>query len=344
MTVGAGACTEREIEGPVSLCSGDGRLNPEAIGWSRSPVHDCALPGTWGRRKRWDYWGVTGPGFFMSLTYANVDYVGLADVWFCDLDTKRIATRSSGSPLGRGMTLPDRVGGGPMSVEGRLDLSITEQESGTRLRASFEGFDANVLVHRPPGHESLSVVIPWSERRFQFTNKDVARLAEGSIRWKDETYLLTPDGAAWGCLDYGRGKWPYRTHWNWGAGAGIVDGPDGPVTVGVQLGGKWTDGTGMTENALCVDGRLSKLSEELVWTYDTSDWLRPWTIRTPVSDRVDLTFTPTYDKPSRLQLGVASSSVDQCFGTYAGSIVPDDGRRIAVDGVSGWAEEATWRW
>ena len=56
--------------------------------------------------------------------------------------------------------------------------------------------------------------------------------------------------------------------------------------MGVQLGGKWTDGTGMTENALCVGGRLSKLSEELVWTYDTGDWLRPWTIRTPGSDRV----------------------------------------------------------
>jgi hypothetical protein len=95
---------------------------------------------------------------------------------------------------------------------------------------------------------------------------------------------------------------------------------------------------------LCVDGRLSKLSEELVWTYDTSDWLRPWTIRSPASDRVDLTFTPTYDKTSRLQLGFASSSVDQCFGTYSGSIVPDDGRRIAIDGLSGWAEEATWRW
>ena len=344
MTVGAGACTERELEDPVPLCSADGTLNPEAVGWSRIPVHHCALPGSWGRRKRWDYWCVTGPGFALSLTYANVDYLGLADVWFCDLDTKSVAARSTIAPVGRGFVLHDRVGGGAMRTEGRLDLSITEEEGGTRLRAWFDGFDADVLVHRPAGHESLSVVIPWSNRRFQFTNKDVARPAEGSVRWNDETYLLTPDGSSWGCLDFGRGKWPYRTHWNWGAGAGIVDGLGGPITVGLQLGGKWTDGTGMTENALCVDGRLSKLSEELVWTYDTSDWLRPWTIRTPTSDRLDLTFTPAYDKPSRMQLGVASSSVDQCFGTYEGSIVPDDGRRISIDSVFGWAEEATWRW
>jgi hypothetical protein len=55
-------------------------------------------------------------------------------------------------------------------------------------------------------------------------------------------------------------------------------------------------------------------------------------------------FTPIYDKRSRLSLGFASSSVDQCFGTYAGTVVPDDGRRRSVDGVFGWAEEATWRW
>jgi hypothetical protein len=53
---------------------------------------------------------------------------------------------------------------------------------------------------------------------------------------------------------------------------------------------------------------------------------------------------PIYDKRGRLNLGVASSTVDQCFGTYSGSIVPDDGRPLRIDGVFGWAEEATWRW
>src|SRR5690606_27507059 len=109
-------------------------------------------------------------------------------------------------------------------------------------------------------------------------------------------------------------------------------------------GGKWTDGTGMTENALCVDGRLTKVSEDLVWTYDTSDWLRPWRVRTPRSDQVDLTFTPIHDKRSRLSLGVLSQAVDQCFGTWSGTIVPDGGEPLAVDGLFGWAEEATWRW
>lgn len=339
---------ERELTEPVALCLPDGRLNPDAVGWSRTPLHDCRLPGRWGRRKRWDFWGVTGPGCALNIVCADVDYLGIADVWFHDFDTGASMARSVPVPLARGVALPDVVGGAPIRFAARgLELSMVEEEGGTRLRVAVDGaepFEADVLVRRPEGHESLGVVIPWGERRYQYTNKDVARPAEGVVTWGDRRYELAADGRSWGCLDFGRGRWPYRTRWNWGAGAGVVEGPDGPVTVGVQVGGKWTDGTGMTENALCVDGRLTKVSEDLVWTYDTTDWLRPWRVRTPRSDQVDLTFTPIHDKRSRLSLGVLSQSVDQCFGTWSGTIVPDGGEPLAVDGLFGWAEEATWRW
>ena len=43
--------------------------------------------------------------------------------------------------------------------------------------------------------------------------------------------------------------------------------PDGR-TVGSNLGAGWTDGTGMNENGLCVDGRLTKISEDVKFDYD----------------------------------------------------------------------------
>lgn len=114
--------------------------------------------------------------------------------------------------------------------------------------------------------------------------------------------------------------------------------------MGLQLGGKWTDGTGMTENALCVDGRLTKIGEELTWEYDSGNWLAPWRIFTPNSDKIDLTLRPDHDKASRLELGVLSSTVHQCFGQYSGAIVSGEGERIEIDSLFGWAEEARWRW
>jgi hypothetical protein len=345
VSVDPGACTEPELTGPVSLCRPDGTLDPAAIGWARRPLIDCTLHGSWGRRKRWDFWAVTGPGFAMNLTYADVDYLGLAGVWFRDFETGDEATVDLPVPLARGMRLHPRAGEGAVELSSkRLRLRFADDERGTTLAVSFPTprgrFDAEVLVTRPADHESLTVVIPWSDRRFQCTTKDVSRPAEGWITWGTRHWELAADGSSWGCLDFGRGKWPYRTTWNWGAGAGMVEGR----RIGLQVGGKWTDGTGMTESALVVDGRLSKLSEELIWEYDTDDWLAPWRIRTPRSDRLDLVFTPVHDKVSRLQLGVAESAVDQCFGTYAGRIVPDDGAAIEVRDVFGWAEEATWRW
>lgn len=339
-----GACTERELFDDVDLCTPRGRLAPAAVGWARRPLHRCALPGTWGRNKRWDFWGVIGPGFALSLTYADVDYLGLADVWFHDFSTARTFARSRMVPLARAMSLPDRPFGAPIRFARRgLELSFVEIDGGTRLTATYQNgttrFEADVVVERPSGHDSLSVVIPWSERRFQCTTKDVARPATGDVRWNGSRWSLAA-GSSWGCLDFGRGKWPWRTKWNWGAAAANVAGH----RVGLQLGGKWTVGTGMTENALSVDGRLSKISEELEWTYDPRDWLRPWTIRAPRTKRVALRFTPTYDKVSRIEAGVVSAKVDQCFGTYEGTIVPDDGHEIRIAGMFGWAEEATWRW
>ena len=96
--------------------------------------------------------------------------------------------------------MPERVGASSMSFGGRgLRLAIAEEAEGTRLTASFAGFDCDVVLARPAGHESLSVVIPWSEQRFQCTTKDNTRPASGRVRWEGEEWSF--DGA-YGCLDF----------------------------------------------------------------------------------------------------------------------------------------------
>ena len=82
----------------------------------------------------------------------------------------------------------------------------------------------------------MGVVVPWSARRFQYTVKDVARPALGSL-WVDGVEHPVAAGDSWAVLDHGRGRWPYAVHWNWGAGSGLVDGR----VIGVQVGGRWTD-------------------------------------------------------------------------------------------------------
>ena len=72
---------EREVTSPTDLCLPGGRLlNPGARGWSRIPLLDCNISGTPGRKKRWDYWGVLSTTHALSVTYADVDYLGITEI------------------------------------------------------------------------------------------------------------------------------------------------------------------------------------------------------------------------------------------------------------------------
>jgi hypothetical protein len=338
---------EREITEPVRLCLPGGRLlNPEARGWSRVPLHDCNLAGRWGRTKRWDYWAVLTPTHVVSVTYADVDYLGIADVWWVDLRTGRTGGRNVSLPFAPGIRLPDVPGTAPLRAVARHQvLDLTDDERGTRLSAAWTERDGtrgslDVVVELPPGHESLNVVIPWSDRTFQYTSKHQARPAHGELVLGDERIEIGGATEAWGVLDVGRGRWPYETRWNWGGGAGTAT--TGEV-VGIQVGGKWTEGTGFTENGIIVDGRLSKLGAELAWYYDWDRPTEPWRVVDPTG-RMDLTLHPVHDKHSKVDAVLLRTEVHQVFGRWSGTVVTDDGVELTVDGILGFAEESRSRW
>ncbi|KDA06248.1 hypothetical protein DC31_10300 [Microbacterium sp. CH12i] len=334
---------EREITERVALTGADGALNPAALGWSRLPLHDTSgIPGRghWGRNKRWEYWGVMTPTHIVALTVSCIDYLSLHSVWVFDRATGEAIDETVLSPGGRSATLPKSLGEGPARARTRkVTLDIDEMEDGTRLRARTARVCFDITAARPAGHESLGVVVPWQRargiRRFQYTVKDVARPAHGTLTI-DGNGFEVPAGS-WAVLDHGRGRWPYQVWWNWAVGSGIVD----RRVIGLQLGSKWTDGSGATENAVVVDGRLSKISEELVWDYDSSNWMTPWHVH---GESAALTFTPFYNKHSQTNVLVISTRTDQLFGTWSGWVLDDAGVRVSVDGIEGWAEDVLNRW
>jgi hypothetical protein len=350
---------ERELTSPVDLATPNGRrLAADATGWSRRPLHRANLRGSWGRTKRWDYWAVLAGDLLVSMTYADIDYLGIVDVWWCDLASGRTGGRNVVAPLGRGVSLPEVPGTEPLRFSSkRLTVGFVDEPDGTtNLRANWTERDGRpgrvgVAVAQPLEHDSLNVVIPWSERRFQFTSKHQARPATGWLEVGDQRWTIGAAGQsggddAWGVLDVGRGRWPYATRWNWGGGAGLgrfADGGPGAPVVGVQVGGMWTAGTGATENGVIVDGVLHKLGAELDWSYSWDNPLGPWHVMDP-GGQLDLVLQPRHDKHSRTSLGVLATETHQVFGTWSGQVVTDDGRVVVIDGVQGFAEESRSRW
>jgi uncharacterized protein YaiE (UPF0345 family) len=345
MTTERGAI-EREITAPVDLCDGRGRLHPDARGWSRTPTLRANLRGRHGRKKRWDYWNVNTDDVVVSFVYADIDYAGLANVWVMEHGSGFQATAGVLKPLSSGFALPEHVCTGIVEYRDQsFRLRIEETPGATLFVAtgtSPQGpIEVDIEVAKPAGHESLNVVIPWSDRTFQFTSKQNTRPAVGLVRVGDRSWTIDSSHDAWGVQDLGRGVWPYSNRWNWAAASGHGD--DGRV-IGLQFGGKWTVGTGATENALCIDGHLTKISEELQWDYDWSNPMAPWRVRTPGSDQIDVTLTPTFDRYDVTDLKVLRMEVHQCFGTWSGRIVGDDGVPVQIDGIRGFAEEARNKW
>ena len=335
---------EPELVAPVDLCTpGGDALNPAAKGWSRQPLHRANLVGHAGRNKRWDYWAILAGDLVISAVYSNVDYVGLADVWWADLATGETGGAGTLSAGGEGFVLPERPGTAPLRAAGKgFELTITDDGSGTHLAAAWSERDGrpgrlDASVARPAAHESLNVVIPWSDVLFNFTSKHQARPATGRLHVGDRDYRFDHD--AWGVLDVGRGRWPAEIIWNWGGGAGFA----GEHVVGLQVGGKWTQGTGFTENGLIVDGRLSKLGRELVWDYEWDAPMRPWRVTDP-GGQLDATLTPRFDKHSCVAGRKRGSETHQVFGTWDGWLVDDAGQRIEFESIQGFAEEARQDW
>lgn len=330
----------------LALTRPDGRLNPEAVGWSRRPLCDTRLgarpgvrsrAGRWGRTKRWEYWGVVTPEHVVAITLSSLEYAAVHQVWVLDRRTEAEVDQTALVPLGGGVELPATLGEGPAHARARgLDIAVDETADGTRVRARTDRVHVDLVAQRPPDHECLAVVVPWSPTRFQYTVKDVARPVSGRLSVDGRTHKVSA-ADSWAVLDHGRGRWPYRVTWNWGAGSGRVDGR----VVGLQVGGRWTVGTGSTENALLVGDRLHKISEELTWRYDVDNPRALWHVS---GERVQATLRPWHVRTASTQAVLLASRTVQAFGDWSGWALDDTGRRVSLDGLVGWAEEARQRW
>jgi hypothetical protein len=353
----------RELTETVELCKENGRLNPLAIGWSRVPVQICNLKKNFLRKKYWAYWCITGPDALFSVTISSVDYADLVFAYFLDFSTGEFVEKTITIPFhstfGKGIKFPES----PMETvefeneEVSIQFKRFESGSDVMLRTHWKDFQgrelqSEILVTIPANYECLNVVVPWDHKRYQFTSKQNCLPAKGYFELipgvgiaspsENEKSGSTPEylkktfepETSFACLDYGRGVWPYRASWNWGSFSGRV----GTTMIGLNIGGKWTDHTGISENSVYWNGKLYKIPTPIEWTYNRKNFKAPWTMKSAGSDWINLEFQPFFERKAISNMILIYSEVHQCFGRYSGKIKLGS-EEIRVENIIGWAEE-----
>lgn len=334
---------EREITQPVDLCDDKGALNPDAVGWSRIPLHRCNLRGHWGRKKKWNFWSFISGDFNFNIIIADADYVGVAGGNMLDLKTKHRITEEMIRIPSNVLNMPDEVEKDISFNSPNLSFSMIHENGGIKTVfncASMEGeqVNADFFIHKPASHENVNVVVPWTAQRFQFTAKQYALPTEGTVKVGKREYLMDPD-KCFGALDFGRGMWPYRAHWNWAAGTG----KQGSDILGINFGAKWTTGTGSNQNSVCLNSKLYKFHEDVEFRFDPKAPMKPWRVRTVHSNDVDISLTPAFNENRSLNLGLLKAKGNMSLGKWSGKLKLD-GRTFEIKDLMGWAEENIWRW
>ncbi len=343
---------QTELTQAGNLLDPNGRLTQ--AGWSRQPLLVCNLEHARFyslrllqrfRMKRWDYYAIFTPGRFFSATIADLGYAGNIFVYTLDYATGSLHEEGLVIPLGRGIVLPrNSTAGDAHFADGRLSLDFRVTPTGRSLSVKWPGFDggrgiqADIQLHCPAEHESMTIVIPIGARRFYYNHKINCMPAEGKLRYGDISEELNP-AECLGSLDWGRGVWEYRSFWNWASASGFL--PDGR-RVGINLGCGFGDTSAATEDALILEGRLHKLGA-VKYDYTSGDYMRPWRF-TDREGRLELEFTPFKERLARTNLGVITSEVHQMFGRYRGQAVSDEGEKIHIEDLLGFAEEHQARW
>ncbi len=343
---------QHEITVPSQLLDEHGRLIQQ--GWARQPLLDCNLenvsfyavkPLQFLRVKRWDYYAAFTPTHFFSATVADIGYVGNVFVYLIEFESKWFHEESLLIPLARGVSLPRNSTEGDVVFDnGQARLEFLLGEDTRRVVVNWPAFDhgkgitADVVLHCPPDHESMVSALPFSDKRFFYTRKTNSLPAEGWITHGDRRIEVARE-VSLGGMDWGRGVWEYTSFWNWASTSAYL--PDGR-RFGLNLGNEVGDPCPATDNAFFLDGRIHKLGR-VPFEYDPSDYMKPW--RFVAEDgRIELEFVPFLERIAKTNLVILSSEVHQMFGQYSGTVVTDQGEKIAIKNVIGFAEEHHARW
>lgn len=340
-----------EITERIPLLDQQGNLTRAGYAKRLLPVYDRKkVRGGVTRLKEWDYYYVGNDRFGVALTIADNSYMGLDSISFLSFEGEPWeVTKSPMSVLPMGGTgLPAQSDKGITASSGKRHAILFQVEGGRRqLTAHMEKFkddkpiDIDITLTDEP-EESMVICTPFNKPgHFYYNQKINCMRASGMVQIGEERYDFSPEDS-FGVLDWGRGVWTYHNTWYWGSASGLVDGVDFGFNIGYGFG----DTSAATENMLFYKGKAHKLSKVdfiIPMKDGKEDYMKPWRF-TSDDGRFEMDFAPIIDRASCTDVKLIKSDQHQVFGRFSGIAVLDDGTKMEVHDLMGFAEKVENKW
>jgi len=342
---------QRRITTPGPLHDEKGRLIETGYATSLLKEYDRSrVAASRLRIKEWDYYCICSDRFALALTIANNGYMTMDSISLLEFDiNSQVTTSRMNLPAFSPRDLPPSSRQGSVRVSGKGFRMAFENNGKTRhLTGKMEDFHGgnpirfDLELTDEPG-ESMVIVTPFSgkPKAFYYNQKINCMRVSGLIRYGEKEFACEPE-SCFAVLDWGRGVWTYDNTWYWGSASGLADG----VPFGFNIGYGFGDTSAASENVLVYDGVIHKLSQvrfEIPVKDGKEDFLSPWRF-TSDDGRFEMDFRPMMDRSATVNLGILCSDQHQVFGRFTGTAVLDDGRKIEIRELTGFAEKVRNKW
>lgn len=301
------------------------------------------------RIKEWDYYCVLNDHFGLALTIADNAYMGLDSITLFDFNNRTEISKSFMQWLTFGKkNFPAHSNVGEVKVDAKTHhIHFALDKVDRILEFDIPNFkDKQSLVGKirlsDVPEESMVIATPFKKPgHFYYNQKINCMRASGDMKLGDQIFTFEPQ-TSFGVLDWGRGVWTYDNTWYWGSVSGLVNGK----TFGFNIGYGFGNTEAATENMLFYDGKAHKLSNvtfNIPVKEGKDDFLSPWTF-TSDDGRFESNFEPILDRASRTKVLVLESDQHQVFGYFSGTVILDDGTKLTINKLIGFAEKVKNRW
>lgn len=309
--------------------------NPEKINKDRDDLRE------------WEFFTVLTEDYAMNFTIAKLDFASFCSVDYLDFKNQEMKV---GAVYELGIEKLITFGDGKekktVCIDGDDIVMSYETLPGKRIitydipgTLFTDNMAGKITLTQPVEMDYLSLVTPFNEGKHKFFHEQkIPNMPAEGTAVVDEMKINIAPGTAFAVMDWGRGVWADDLMWRWGSASGYMDGK----VVGFNIGNGFGNMSAASENLIVYDGVGHKI-DQVIWEYDEDDYMKPWRFKSN-DGRLDLILEPVYHQKMGVDVIFKYGRLNKSYGHFSGQLILDDGTKVTIDRMMGFAEEVFIGW